>query len=423
MVELGLEGQAVDRPADRAFEPVAGLAAGVLAGQADVGPGAGEDGVEARGSGRGRRSRGRRCRAWPRSASSGAPRRRWSRRWRAGHGRPPGRGPDGEAEGPEPGEQGVEDREGEVPDPTLAGLPAQARSGSGPSRAWPGRTGLASGRRRAGPCDRARRLGSTTIGRRSWRRRRRRSGDRSPRPWPGAAGRPPAAGRTAPTRPSMLMSRAEDRSIVRSARPAHQPRCGESRRASRNRPRGVVDQARPVAGRRLAEDPDVPDRSARSRQRAAASSRSRSRARRPAARRPATTAALSRGRRRTGVSQIPAELTRLRSSSHRRPGWPDVAEADRRGPLDHRPGGGDEVEVAGPPVVPLQAPGDHGGLVDRRGLPLGLAVDGVFLEPVGIGPGLPLDRCRATGRPRGRSRDGRAGRSAAPTQIASRGQQ
>ena len=45
-----------------------------------------------------------------------------------------------------------------------------------------------------------------------------------------------------------------------------------------------------------------------------------------------------------------------------------------------------KVEVAGPSVVPLQAPGDHRRLVDGRGLPLRAAVDRVLLEPVEEGP-------------------------------------
>ena len=74
------------------------------------------------------------------------------------------------------------------------------------------------------------------------------------------------------------------------------------------------------------------------------------------------------------------------------PRVPRLAGADRRGLLDHRPRGGDEVEVAGAPVVPLQAPGDDRRLVDGRGLPLGPAVDRVLLEPVGEGAVLAPDR-------------------------------
>ena len=59
-----------------------------------------------------------------------------------------------------------------------------------------------------------------------------------------------------------------------------------------------------------------------------------------------------------------------------------IAAADLGRLLDHRPDARDEVEIAGPSIVALQAPGDHRRLVDRRSLPFGHAVDRVLLEPV-----------------------------------------
>ena len=61
---------------------------------------------------------------------------------------------------------------------------------------------------------------------------------------------------------------------------------------------------------------------------------------------------------------------------------PRIAAANLASLLDHRPDRGDEVEVARSPVVALEPPGNQRGLVDRRRLPFGNAVDRVFLKPV-----------------------------------------
>ena len=139
VVEPGLEAEVVDRAADRAFEPVGDLAAGERLGQADVGPGAGQGGVEGRAGGRGRRSRGRRGRASSRSASRAGPRRpevvpEPNRRPGRSAGAPCGcSGPAGRA--------GRGCRRASPGRGSSAG-PGRSRgragSGSGPSRAWPG---------------------------------------------------------------------------------------------------------------------------------------------------------------------------------------------------------------------------------------------------------------------------------------------
>ncbi len=50
-----------------------------------------------------------------------------------------------------------------------------------------------------------------------------------------------------------------------------------------------------------------------------------------------------------------------------------------------------ETEIAGPPDVTLERPGDQGRLIDGRSLPFGNPIDRVFHEPRLIDPGSPLD--------------------------------
>jgi hypothetical protein len=68
-----------------------------------------------------------------------------------------------------------------------------------------------------------------------------------------------------------------------------------------------------------------------------------------------------------------------------------VPATDGRRLLDHRPARGHELQVAGPAIVPLQAPGDDRRLVHRGGFPLRPAVDRVLLVPVGERPVLAPD--------------------------------
>ena len=168
VVELGLEGQAMDGPADRAFEPVGDLAAGKLLRQADVRPGAGQGGVEGRAGGRGRRSRARRGRASSRSASRAGPRRPRSiptpsRPWSLAAGAAAGAS---RPSGPSRARRASRIESGEVPVPALAGLAAEPDQVAGhPERGQAGEV-VARGSRSA-PRRRRPAPGRPTSGRRS----------------------------------------------------------------------------------------------------------------------------------------------------------------------------------------------------------------------------------------------------------------
>ena len=244
--------------------------------------------------------------------------------------------------------QSVEDRDRLVPDPTLPRLAAELDQVAGhpegrqagevvrPSFPWriPFRSRFARAR--------------MPTSRRSWHRPAMafRLEDRlGGRPHPGVRRR--ASGRNGTTRPSMLMSRACDRSSeLRSGRSVHQPWTIDSRRAFQEPAGGVVDQPRRRVGAvgrptprgcRPRPDPLGPG-STRS-QAVAWSSRSRRRASRAAGPEP-------RDDRRVRVeerpepaeSQIPGGADEAQSSSiQAEAGMPRRPDADARGAVDDRP--------------------------------------------------------------------------------------